>query len=867
MPLLERDTEVSELLAAAAEVLVAREGRAVLVTGEAGIGKTTVIREFLAHTGDDLRVLRGGCDDLRTPRTFGPLLDAAAGTRGPLEEALALGRGDAVYDAAIAELTGARPTVLVVEDVHWADDATIDVLRYVVRRLTELPVLLVLSFRDDAAAYATRLSPLVATLAGSGARRIEPKPLTPEAVALLAERTGRDAETLYRHTRGNPFYLSELLAEQGGGDVPVTVSDAVQARVAKLPPDTVQALEQLSVVPAQLDYAEAGELFGSAEMLLAAEEVGIVEVTDAGVAFRHELARRAVEAGLPALARRRLNAKVLKHLLERDDDPDLARILHHAVEADDVAVILAYAPRAGREASRRGARRQALEHFETVLPYAGRLALPDQAALYGDYAWDLQYAQRYADAVAAGRIAVELRERLGDPVTLADQLVWLGRELYLSGDTLAARDASDRAAAIADSLDPGTPGAAAVLAVATTFHGMMLVRVVRSAEARPVLERALTLTADAGRPDLHSLCRNFLAMARADLDDPGAIDDLREQLREAIERGDHQTTAHLYSHLAELHFRYGEYDELADVVERGLVFTRERGFSGNLYNLEVLQASLRIRHGEWAAAERQLRRLIDSLDDPGMLYVYSVPSYGRLLARRGDPRAERLLTDCWDRARAQRHLLGIGFAGLGYVEWAWLAGRPDLVQEAADMLLDGTPGGVPALHGELELYLRRAGIGEGGPPGFEGCPEVYAAGIRGDHLAAAELWERIGDPYEQAIELSLVDDPDTALTGLRMLDELDAKPAAAMVRARLRDLGVRVPRGARRSTRRNPAGLTDRQLDVLALLADGLTNAEIADRLVVSVRTVDHHVSDILGKLGVDSRRAAAAYFGSELVN
>ena len=859
MPLLERDTEVSELLAAAAEVLVSREGRAVLVTGEAGIGKTSVIREFLAHTGDDLRVLRGGCDDLRTPRTFGPLLDAAAGTGGPLEEALAGGRGDAVYDAVIGELTGSRPTVLVVEDVHWADDATIDVLRYVVRRLTDLPVLLVLSFRDDAAAYATRLSPLVATLAGSEARRVEPQPLSADGVARLAADFGRDAGALYQHTGGNPFYLSELLAA-GGSDVPVTVSDAVQARVAKLPPETVRALEQLSVVPAQLDYAEAGELFGSAEVLLAAEEVGIVEVTDAGVAFRHELARRAVEAGLPALTRRRLNAVVLRHLLGRDDEPDLARIVHHAVEADDVATILAYAPRAGREASRRGARRQALEHFETVLPYAGRLGLADRAALYGDYAWDLQYAQRYADAVAAGRVAAELRERLGDPVALAEQLVWLGRELYLSGDTMAARDASDRAAAIADSLDPGAPGAAAVLAVATTFHGMMLVRVVRSAEARPVLERALVLAADAGRPDLQSLCRNFLAMARADLGDPGAIGDLQQQLRTAIESGDHQTTAHLYSHLAELHFRYGEYDELAEVVDRGLVFTRERGFAGNQYNLEVLQAALRIRHGDWAAAERQLRRLVDSLDDPGMLYVYSVPSYGRLLARRGDPRAERMLTESWERARAQRHLLGIAFAGLGYVEWAWLAGRPDLVAEAAELLLDGTPGGVPALHGELELYLRRAGIGHGGP-GFDGCPEVYAAGIRGDWKTAAELWERIGDPYEQGIELSHSDDPATALTGLRMLDELDARPAAAIVRARLRGLGIRVPRGARRSTRRNPAGLTDRQLDVLGLLADGLTNAEIAERLVVSVRTVDHHVSDILGKLGVDSRRAAAAYF------
>ena len=381
MPLLERDSDVRVLLAAAGEVAVSRRGRAVLVTGEAGIGKTSVIRAFLDQAGDDLRVLRGGCDDLRTPRTLGPLLDASAGTRGPLEEALAQGRGDAVYDAAIAELSGSRPTALVIEDVHWADDATIDVLRYIGRRLADLPVLLVLSFRDDAADYAARLSPLVGTLAGSAVRRVEPRPLTADGVAALADGSGRDAGLLYRHTRGNPFYLSELLAADAGpdadpdanpdaGPVPVTVSDAVLARVARLDPEVVRAVEQLSVVPAHLDYREAESLLGSMEVLVPAEEVRIVEVTDSGVSFRHELARRAVENGVPRLTRRRLNATVLGRLLEQDDEPDLARIVHHAVAADDVPAILAYAPRAGREASRRGARRQALAHVETLLPYS-----------------------------------------------------------------------------------------------------------------------------------------------------------------------------------------------------------------------------------------------------------------------------------------------------------------------------------------------------------------------------------------------------------------------------------------------------------------------------------------------------------------
>ncbi|MFJ4934963.1 ATP-binding protein [Streptomyces pseudovenezuelae] len=860
--ILEREPELARLASAAREAADGA-GSVVLVSGEAGIGKSSLVRALPGHLPAGTRILVGECDDLATRRPLGPFRDLIGSVGGELAGAVREG-GDRhrVHEALLEELRGA---VLVVEDVHWADEASLDALRFLVRRTERLPTLLVLTYRDDELSREHPLRQLLGQV--SRAPRVHRLPLA--RLSLDAVRTlsaGRvDPAQVYAVTNGNPFFVAEIVAAGGTGKVPPTVVDAVLARLRGLPGAIVDALEQLAVVPSAVerplvdalltDGAAAvlaapergGPPTGGVAVLAAAEQRGLLTVTPERVAFRHELIRRAVADSLPAARRIGLNRAVLTALVARPGS-DAARIVHHAAQAGDQDAIARYGPDAAKDASATGAHREAAAQLRLVLRERHRYAPAELADLLERYAVESYTIADSAAAVAAQREAVALRRALGDTLALGADLRWLSRIHWWAGNADQAQEAAREAVTV---LEHAGDDRLLALAVSNTAQLRMLSE--RYAEAVEHGERAIALARKADDPAILAHALNNVGTARWRSGDPGGREQLEESLDVALAAGEVEHACRSYANIIWTLLDNLRYDEADTFLPPAMELADRAEHLGFLNYLHVELAMRRLAAADWGDAERHAEY---GMHDFVPARCPALTVLARVRIRCGRPGAEALLAEAWDIAVGTKELQRTGPVAVARAEWAWLRGDPEAVVAAAGPVhaqasrLPGAP-----YRSELGYWLTRAGHPV--PPDDSDHP--YALQARGQWRRAAELWRAAGCPYEHAVALAESPDPADKLEALAVLDTLGAEPAARILRAELRRLGVRhIPRGPLAATRDNPAGLTDRQLQVIRLLAEGLTNAEIAARLVVSVRTIDNHVRAVLDKLDAPGRRQAA---------
>lgn len=854
MELLERESylrELDHLLDDAGH----RHGRILFLGGEAGVGKTSLVEAFVREVEHDVDAVRSSCDALSTPGPLSSVRPHASALGIDFQPHLREGqfRDDlfhAMYDALDRR---SDPVLMVGEDAHWADDASLDLIRYIGRRVDRLPLLLVITYRDDEIGPNHPLQRVLGDLATApGYRRLSLQPLSEDAVRTLSGGSGLDPVALHRQTGGNPFYITEVLATSGDS-VPATVSDAVLARASRLSPPAREVLNSASVIGARIDgdllLGLAGPVIDEIEECV---NSGLLRPDGDQLAFRHQLARDAIYAAIIPLRRRLLHGRALALLREFPDrQQHLATLAHHAELAGVRAASLDFAVAAARQSADLGAHREAAQQYARALRHAGSLRAEERAGLLEDWSYECYLTHELSDAIDGRKKALEIWRELGDPLKEGENLRWLSRVSWFAGRNAEANEAAQTALAV---LEPLPPGPQLAWAYSNVSQLRMLASDIDGAIAWG--DRAIALAEQLGESEILMHALNNVGTARMQTGEPEGQRQLERSLSLALDAGLDDHVGRAWVNLSSNAVMLYQLDSASRYLDDGIAYTTEHDLDAFRAYMTAWRAVARLRLGDWPGAELNCETVLGQPRTVATTRIVALTALGRLRARRGDQRAASALAEAAALAEPTGEALRIGPVRAAQAEAIWLAG--DISGDAAttrallattDQRLD------PWVRGEIAWLLIQAGEP---PPLDDDLAEPYAHQIAGDWSTAAATWEALGCPYEAARARLASQDEAALRSALATFERLGAAPAAAMAHQHLREIGARsVSRGPNRATRDHPAGLTSREAEILALISAGSTNREIAERLYLSPKTVEHHVSAILAKLDVPSRRDA----------
>jgi DNA-binding CsgD family transcriptional regulator len=845
--LVERESQLAALRQYAAEASLGH-GRLVLISGESGVGKSVLLEELSRGWGE-ARWLWGACDGLFTPAALGPLLDIARQLGGELLELCrAEARRDQLYGALLRQFgeSGAL-TAAVIEDVHWADEATLDLLAYLGRRIQHLPVLLLVTYRDDAQVAGDPLQVTLGSLASQRAtRRLGLAPLSTPGVAELAEGTGIDPAELHRLTGGNPFFVTEVI--QANAEVlPASVRDAILARAAALSESARDALDVASLVGSRMRSDLLASLIDDPLIMDELIGRGLLIIDGDQLRFRHEVARVAVQGAIRPYRKAAIHAQILDVLLSERCDDD-ARLAFHAEGAGRADLVVWYGARAGRRASDLASHREAVAQYQRALASATDTDVHTRAALSDALAQELALVDRWEESAETRTAALALWREIGDAGRESQSMREFSKALWRLCRGPESVHAAEAALALAKPLGPSPELAWAYQRVA--FHrksnGRDLEGIALARQAREMAEQF-------GLSDVISETLKVEAQVVRAAGNDWTVP-LGAALETALSGGHEEQAGLAFAVMYTMYsadLRNGEGEQC---YRQALAYCEEHDIGTFGACLQAERTSVLERIGRWNECVSLANALLHQHTLSPWNRLKPLCSVAKVMARRGQQGFWPYLDEAMESAMRLGEPEWILPAGMARVEAYWLEGQLNAAISELGQIRDVSASVPPIERGWLALWSRRL-IGSAVAMDVE----PFASQVAGDGAHAAELWDRLGYRYEAA--LALLDTKEEALlrASLARLSDLGADAAANLVRRTMRDLGIRsIPVGVRTGTRAHPSGLTAREQEILHLLSQGESNEEIAGRLFISVRTVEHHVSAILGKLGASSRKAAA---------
>ncbi len=871
---IERKNEFDTLLSLHRDAVKGR-GAIALVRGEAGIGKTSLISALRERIGGDQPIYWGACEALSTPRPLGPLYDMVSAFPDKIVDLLENGASPNDLFSAIAKQLeeDARGAVFVIEDIHWADFATLDLLKYLGRRISAIAMLMVVSFRHDEVVDNQRLNKVLGDFPAALTTKMTLQPFSKSGVRKLCAAAGekdRSAE-YYEVSGGNPFFVNELLAseENPGDSLPASIKDAVNTRLLRLSALEREFLETLSLLPGSIPKKILQPLFGDQGELFSMAALGrklLVEAGSSDLRFRHELARLSTMARVPPTRQREIHAQILKALLDANEfSPAFDALVHHAAGALDATMVLKYAPMAAETAAAIGAHQEAAAHLSTAMKFVDDAEIEQAAEIYEKWAYEAGLSLRIDDEVLdARRHAITLWRALGRKDRVADNLRWLSRLHWYRAESAEATRYADEAVRILEDAPPS-----AERAMGYSLKSQLFMLSDRMEDAVEWGEKALKLADQFDATEIRVHALNNVGVARAFRNDRTGVDMLEKSLAISMENGFHEHAARVYTNLSEYGVEFKEFDLAERVIMEGIAFDTRNDLDSWTHYLVGRQAQLRCEQGRLydarAIAEGvlQLERQTKLMKLPSRLVLAKVKTLF------GDDNANQVLGNATDHASATEEPQHIVPAHLTRLLYAWLNNQPRMAEESLYAVFDI---GAEVMHlwhrGDVVIWGKRFGYQV--PEEFlVDLPAPMRLEINGDIAGAAAKWKKLGAPVSHALALSQSAEPKLLAQAIEITQDIGAAAIEKTVLQRAKSIGVddKLPnrrRGPYKASRNHPLGLTQKEQTVLSLLVEGRSNPEIADITSRSKRTIENHVSSILRKLNVENRMDATILVQSE---
>ncbi len=851
MELIERDGFLA-VLQSQFENVAGGEGLCVFVCGEAGIGKSSLVKAFCKELKKNYNIYQGTCDALFTPRPLAPLYDILLQLRNGLPENSAdIADRTAFFSRVFQELNNQKEVCLIVfEDIHWADEATLDFIKFLARRITQLRCLFILTYRDDEIYSNHPLRNVLGQLNPDSFTRIQLLPLSRQAVEKMSSEKGYKGEDVYNISGGNPFYVNEILASYSLG-IPDNIKDSIISAYNRQEERTKQVWELLSVIPASFEvkYLEKFEPLYAAAIERCLESK-ILFLNDGLIFFKHELFRRTIETSLSPFRRVSLNKSILDLFQESfEQNQEIERIIHHAKNANEYEIVVHYAPLAARQAASVGAHIEASKLYLTAIEYYQGNDKDILIQFYESYAYECYLTNQVKEAIIYMGKSLNLWKEKDDNQKIGNCLRFMSRLWWLDGNRKNAENFGKQAIEVLSS-EPSSP------TKAMAFSNMSQLKMLSDQYAECIAwgEKAIAIARELEDEETLSHALNNVGSVQMNLQSSRqkGIELLQQGLEIALKNSFHEHAARAYSNLGSNGVKMKNYVFAKKILDEGIQYCEERDLDSWRSNMLSLKASLNLGTGDWKKAYSIAGDLLKNENQLPTFSIAALIVVATIKMRVGDADAFPLLLEAEIKAFETMELQRIIPSLVALLEYEWITGRIFIKTEDLERTTAMIEHSIyNVVNNEFAFWLRKArkqhlSLKEK----YEGY-EVSSAAMA---LKAAALWEKSGCPYEQALALFEGTDDDKR-KAIAIVHGLGANAVYEKMKLEMRSAGIKsIPRGIRKTTQSNPALLTDRELDVLHLLNRGMQNKEIATTLFISPKTVDHHISAILFKLEAKSR-------------